>query len=109
MYVVEVFVISVGLVNAALFALCHLTTVPVCPANVNNPELLPEQIVEPPVTVPPTVKGLTVIVIELDVALGELTQGLLDTISQVTTSLFANVLEANVEVVTALIPFTFHW
>ena len=47
-------------------------------------------------------------VIVFDVALGVLTQALLETIVHVTTSLLANVLEANVGVVTVLIPFTFH-
>jgi hypothetical protein len=34
--------------------LCHFTTVPVCPAKVNVPLVLPEQMVVPPVTPPPT-------------------------------------------------------
>ena len=102
-------VISVAPVNAALFALCHLTTLPVWPANVNNPELLPEHIVEPPVTLPPTDNGLTVIVMLLELAVGVLTQGLFETIEQETTSLLANVLEAKVAVVTVFTPLTFHW
>ena len=41
---------------------CHFVIVPVYPLKVNMPLVLPEQIVEPPLTVPPTPVGSTVIV-----------------------------------------------
>ena len=48
--------------------LCHLTTVPVYPATVSNPLVFPAQMVEPPVTVPPTETGSTVTVAADDTA-----------------------------------------
>ena len=42
--------------------LCHLTTVPVFPDSVSRPLVLPEQMVVPPETVPPTEAGSTVTV-----------------------------------------------
>jgi len=47
---------------------CHLVIVPVCPAKVNTPLVLPEQIVVPPVTDPPTEVGLTVTVVATELA-----------------------------------------
>ena len=57
-YVVRVFAISVHVLNGDT-ELCHFTTVPVCPESVSRPLLLPGQMVEPPVTVPPMLKGST--------------------------------------------------
>ena len=53
-----VFTISVQVLNGDT-ELCHLTMVPVYPDKVSNPLLLPEQMVVPPVTVPPTETGST--------------------------------------------------
>ncbi|MNY16944.1 hypothetical protein D3C86_1502380 [compost metagenome] len=53
--VVVVTAISVGLVNAALLAFCHLTTLPVLPVRVRLAGLVPLQIVCAAETVPPTV------------------------------------------------------
>ena len=39
--------------------LSHLTTLPVLPVKVNAPLVAPEQMVVPPLTLPPTVRGLT--------------------------------------------------
>jgi hypothetical protein len=39
--------------------LCHLSTVPVLPAKVSKPLVLPEQMAVPPVTTPPTEVGST--------------------------------------------------
>ena len=50
----EVFAISVQVVNGEVL-LCHLTMVPVWPERVRGPLVLPEQIVVPPVMVPPSV------------------------------------------------------
>ena len=47
---------SVQLENG-LTEYCHLVIVPVCPERVSNPLVLPEQIVVPPATVPPTDAG----------------------------------------------------
>ena len=52
-YVAEVFAISVQVVNGEVL-LCHFTTDPVWPERVSKPLVLPEQIIVPPVTVPPT-------------------------------------------------------
>ena len=49
-------------VAKGLTADCHLVTVPVFPAKVNDALVLPEQMVVPPVTVPPAEAGETVIV-----------------------------------------------
>ena len=46
--------------------LCHLTTFPVCPDKVSNPLVLPEHIVVPPVTLPPTEVGSTVTVVAVE-------------------------------------------
>ena len=102
-----VFAIGLKVENGAT-ALSHLTIDPVYPAKVSKPLVLPEQIVVPPVAPPGIVSGATIIVIELEVAFGTLTQALLETTAHVTTSLLFNVLLANVAVVTVLIPFTFH-
>lgn len=72
-------------------AYCQLVTEPVCPDKVRTADVLPEQMVVPPLTSPPTVSGLTVIVMVFEVAFGTLTQGLLETVSQVTTSFVASV------------------
>jgi hypothetical protein len=55
--------------------------------------------------------GLTTIVTSLDVAGEPAKQGVaLDVITQVTTSLFANVIVVNVaEFVPTFVPLTFHW
>jgi len=63
-YVEEVFVIAVHAENGET-ELSHRTTEPVIPSKVNWLLVLPEQIVVPPVTVPPTEIGLTVTVIPL--------------------------------------------
>jgi hypothetical protein len=55
-YVVAVLIISVQELNGEI-ELCHLTTVPLFPDKVSNPLVVPEQIVVPPVTAPPTDKG----------------------------------------------------
>ena len=47
---------------------CHLVTVPVCPESVNNALVLPEQMVVPPATLPPTEVGLTVTVVADELA-----------------------------------------
>ena len=67
--VVAVLAIVVGLVNAVLFALSHLTTAPVCPASVKVAGMVPPiQAVPLLVTVPPTVAGLTTIVAYVELA-----------------------------------------
>ena len=48
--------------------LCHLTTDPVWPESVSKPLVLPEQIVVPPVTVPPTEIGSMVTVVSAEFA-----------------------------------------
>ena len=53
--------ISFHVLNGAT-ELCHFTTVPVCPAKVNKPLVLPEQIVVPPITDPPTLVGSAIMV-----------------------------------------------
>ena len=58
----EVFAISVQVSNGET-ELCHLTTGPVWPDKVKRLLVLPEQIVVPPVTVPPTDIGSTVTVV----------------------------------------------
>jgi hypothetical protein len=60
-YVNAVFVISVQEENGEI-ELCHFTTEPIFPDKVNKPLVFPKQIIEPPVTFPATVDGLTVIV-----------------------------------------------
>ena len=57
-YVVRVFAISVHVLNGDT-ELCHFTTVPVCPESVSRPLVLPEQMVVPPDTDPPTLAGST--------------------------------------------------
>ena len=47
---------------------CHLAIVPVCDPKVNSPLVLPEQIVVPPATVPPTAGGSTVTVVASEFA-----------------------------------------
>ncbi len=61
----EVFAISVQSVKGEV-ELCHLTMVPVWPESVKRPLVLPEQIVVPPVTVPPTEIGSTVTVVSVE-------------------------------------------
>lgn len=46
----------------------HLTTLPVSPLRVSVPPVEPEQIVDPPVTDPPVLGGLTVMVVDVEVA-----------------------------------------
>ena len=59
--VVVVFAMSVGVVNKASLALCHLVTEPTLPAKVNAATVLPEQIVWLLLTDPPAEAGVTVI------------------------------------------------
>ena len=65
------FAISVQEVNGET-ELCHFTTLPLLPLNVNVPLVEPEQIVEPPLTLPPTDPGLTVTVVVDEVAVAQL-------------------------------------
>ena len=58
-------------VNGAV-ALNQLTTVPVFPLSVNVPLVDPEQIVDPPVTLPPTDAGFTVTVVVDELAEAQL-------------------------------------
>ena len=51
-----------------LTELNQFTTDPVFPLNVNVPLVDPEQIVDPPVTLPPTEPGFTVTVVAEEVA-----------------------------------------
>ena len=69
-YVVAVLLMVVQVVNGAT-ELSHLTTLPVLPLSVNVPLVAPEQIVVPPLTLPPTLVGLTVTVVVLEVASGQ--------------------------------------
>ena len=69
-YVKPVFAISVHVLKGAT-ELCHFTTVPVCPAKVNVPLVLPEQMVAPPVTAPPTLVGSTVTVVVDEFSAGQ--------------------------------------
>ena len=55
-----VFAISVGVVNNASLALCHLVTEPTLPDSVNAETVPPKQIVWLLATVPPALAGLTV-------------------------------------------------
>jgi hypothetical protein len=48
--------------------LCHLITVPVWPAKVRSPLVLPEHTLAAPVTVPPTEVGSTVTVVVFELA-----------------------------------------
>ena len=48
--------------------LCQFRTVPTLPLSVRRPLVLPLQIVEPPLIVPPTVVALTVTVVEAELA-----------------------------------------
>jgi hypothetical protein len=59
--VVVVFAMSVGVVNAILFALCHFVTEPTLPVKVNAATVPPEQILWLLLTNPPAETGLTVI------------------------------------------------
>ena len=61
----EVFAISVQSVKGEV-VLCHLIMVPVWPERVKSLLVLPEQIVVPPVTVPPTEIGSTVTVVSAE-------------------------------------------
>ena len=66
-YVAEVFAISVHELNGTI-ELCHLTTDPVWPERERSPLGLPEQMVVPPVRVPPTEIGSTVTVVSEEFA-----------------------------------------
>ena len=55
------FAISVGVVNNASLALCHLVTKPTLPVKVNVATVPPEQIVWLLLTEPPAEAGVTVI------------------------------------------------
>ena len=52
--------------------LCHFITLPVLPVKVNTPLVLPVQTAVPPPTEPPTVVGLTVTVVEDELATAQL-------------------------------------
>ena len=52
---------SVGVVNKASLALCHLVTKPTLPVKVNADTVPPEHIVWLLLTEPPTLAGVTVI------------------------------------------------
>ena len=62
---------STQLANGAT-ELCHLVTVPVCPAKVSVPLVLPKHTFVPPVTLPPTEVGSTVTVTEMELATEQL-------------------------------------
>jgi hypothetical protein len=66
-YVVVVLAIVVQVVNG-LTELSQRTTEPVCPLKVKVPLVDPEQIVVPPLTLPPTDAGFTVTVVADEVA-----------------------------------------
>ena len=66
-YVVPVCAISDHDVNG-LIEYCHLVTVPVCPERVSKSLVLPEQMVVPPETEPPTLAGSTVTVVAAELA-----------------------------------------
>ena len=110
--VFEVFTISV---MAAVKLLevddCHFDTAPVFPLNVSVVLLVVEHKMVPPVTVPPTDSGFTVIVIALDVAGEPDKHGVaFEVITTVIISLFE--IDADVYVALlapTLVPFNFHW
>jgi hypothetical protein len=52
--------------------LCHLITVPVWPAKVRSPLVLPEHTLEAPVTTPPTETGSIETVVAADIAVEQL-------------------------------------
>ncbi len=56
---------SVQVVNGET-ELCHFITVPIFPVKVSNPLVFPVQIAVPPVTVPATVVGATVTVVDAE-------------------------------------------
>ncbi len=60
-----VFEISVHVVNGET-ELCHFKTVPTFPVKVSNPLVFPAQIAVPPLTVPATVVGATVTVVDAE-------------------------------------------
>ena len=60
----------VHVVNGAT-ELSHLTTLPVLPLNVNVPLVEPVQMVVPPLTLPPTLAGVTVTVVVVEFASGQ--------------------------------------
>ena len=66
-YVVLVFAMSVHVVNGEVDD-CHFLTIPVLPLKVNVPLVEPEQIVDPPFTLPPTEIGATVTVVGAEVS-----------------------------------------
>jgi hypothetical protein len=53
-------------VENGLTELCHFTIEPVYPDKVSKALILPEQIVVPPDTDPPTVRGFTIMVAALE-------------------------------------------
>lgn len=55
-----------------LTELCHFTTVPVLPDKVSKPLVLPEQIVDPPETLPPAETGSTVTAAGAEFAVAQL-------------------------------------
>ena len=59
----------VQVVNGAT-ELSHLTTLPVLPDNVNKPLVAPEQIVVPPLTLPPTDNTFTINVAAFELITG---------------------------------------
>ena len=63
--------ISVQIVKG-LSADCHFTTLPVCPDKVNNELVVPEQIVDPPVTIPPTLATSMVTVVAAEFSSAQL-------------------------------------
>ena len=67
--VAVVLLMPVHVVNGAT-ELSHLTTLPILPLSVNVPLVAPEQIVVPPLTLPPAVAGVTVTVVDDELASG---------------------------------------
>lgn len=64
---VAVLALSVQVENG-LIDDCHFVIVPVCPVKVNIALVLPEHIVDPPVTVPPIEAALTFTVVTTEFA-----------------------------------------
>ncbi len=86
------------------------TTAPVCPAKVNKPLVVPEQIPVPPVTSPPIETAFTVTVIPFEVAGEPETQVILEVITRVTVSSFDKVVVVKVAAVSpdTFVSFIFH-
>ena len=55
-------------VENGLTEYCHLVIVPVWPERVSRPLVLPEQMVVPPETVPPTEVGSTITAVKAEIA-----------------------------------------